>query len=525
MKRKLLAMAIMLSLALGMAAIPTAAESAANDLLLGTGDFETENVAVGWNSSLEAVNDADGAKSGSVYLAVPEGAAEDTVYGASVSLPVKADTGYTLSFWVKCGSTKSGRVLIRSNVGGQQYSMAETSRSILGDDITVRFGNTVPEGATVSPWREVKRSFVTAPETDSLLLQFYTEYETGYNDLKLCLDNVKLTEGVENLLMNGEMNSYTARYNDTKYGDVPMADNWTVYQTSDGGWNKVLEDPNDVGSGNMVLQAGKYSQVYQQNVPLAAGQYKMSFRYRATYQYSHPGPSAGCILQENYYFFGSSNTNGAKPCFRDYVGVKPQSQAEDYLWMEYVVYFTVPEDGYYAVGVGERWVVSGLMYDDIVLLPAEENTVTYVNPQFASVAGPGTTTYAPVGNITSMRGNKVASVTGGTKSGDAYNLTAIGHYLAENVDATEEFTLLTAVYKKDKETQKISLYSINLEDGESAPVTNTTTEGYPKHNSENIMVNFSVPAEDDTYTYEVKSFMWSSVSGMKPVSEAFELTY
>ncbi|MBE7025012.1 MAG: hypothetical protein E7408_03030 [Ruminococcaceae bacterium] len=529
MKRKILAMAIMLSLALGMAAVPMVGAEAGNDLLLGTGDFETENEAITWDLGMEPVTDAEGAKSGSTYLAVPEGGAEDGLYGVSVNVPVKSSTGYTLSFWVKCGSTRSGRVLIRSKVGGQQYSMAETSRSILGDDITVRFGNTVPEGATVSPWREVKRSFVTAPETDSILLQFYTQFDdTASSDMKMCIDNVKLTEGVDNLLMNGEMNWYMGNTVENKDGtQVPVPDEWTLKKA--GGcqiYNNLQEDPLAPGSGNTYWQGAKNGELVMLNVPLAAGDYKISLRYGGWN--GEGSPKIGCILQDNYTYL--SGDNGNLPIFYGNVGQEIADNADNigtgtFQWMNYSCYFTVPEDGIYVVGIGDRYNPGGHWYDDVVLVPADENDVYYSKPGKVSLKS-FADTYS-YGNFSAYRGQDVETIDDGAVSGTSYNLTVIGHYKAKNIQATEDFTLLSAIYKKNKESGAVSLYNVAVENGTTAPVNNSLNgeNAYSAHNSSNIKVDISVPIEDDTYTYEVKSYLWSSVSGMKPVSKAFKLTY
>lgn len=346
MKRKILAMAILLSLALGLAAVPAAAETP-TDLLLGTGDFETTNETIVWDHGMEVVTDADGAKSGSSYLAVPEDASEDVVYGTSVNVPVQPSTGYTLTFWVKCGGARSGGVLIRSYVDGLQYAEAETSRSILGDDINFSFGN------TASSWREVKKSFVTAPETTGILLQFYSQYKEGTNDLQMCLDNVKLTEGVENLLMNGEMNWYCGNTVENKEGkQVPVPDEWTLMKAGECQiYNNLQEDPLAPGSGNTYWQGALNGELVMLNVPLAAGDYKISLRYGGWN--GEGSPKIGCILQDNYTFL--SGDNGKLPIFYGNVGQEITDNADNFQWMNYSCYFTVPEEGMYVVGIGDRY--------------------------------------------------------------------------------------------------------------------------------------------------------------------------
>lgn len=519
MKRKILAMAIMLSLALGMAAVPMVGAAAENDLLLGTGDFETENEAIIWDLGMEPVTDAEGAKSGSSYLAVPEGADASAVYGTSVNVPVQPSTGYTLSFWVKCGGAKSGGVLIRSFVDGVKYTEAEeTSRSILGDDINFSFGN------TVSSWREVKKSFITAPETTSILLQFYSQYKDGPNDLQMCLDNVKLTEGVENLLMNGEMNWYCGYTISNSQGNqVPVPDEWTVMQAGDCQiYDNLKEDPLAPGSGNMFWHGTKNGELVMLNVPLAAGDYKISLRYGGWN--GEGSPKVGCILQEKYAFL--SGEGGNLPIFYGGIGQEITDSADNitfptFQWMNYSVYFTVPEEGIYVVGIGDRYNPGGHYYDDVVLVPADENEVYYSKPGKVSLKS-FQDNYS-FGNFSAYRGQDVAKISDGAANGASYNLTAIGHYKAKDIAATENFSLLSAVYKKNKETGAVSLYNIAIQDGTTAPVNHS--EGYSAHNSNNIKVDISVPVEDATYSYEVKSFIWSSISGMVPMSRTYGITY
>lgn len=157
----------------------------------------------------------------------------------------------------------------------------------------------------------------------------------------------------------------------------------------------------------------------------------------------------------------------------------------------------------------------------MVLVPADENDVYYSKPGKVSLKS-FADTYS-FGNFSAYRGQDVETIDDGAVSGTSYNLTAIGHYKAKDIAATENFSLLSAVYKKNKETGAVSLYNIAIQDGTTAPVNHS--EGYSAHNSNNIKVDISVPVEDATYTYEVKSYLWSSVSGMEPVSKAFKLTY
>lgn len=507
MKRKLLSLALVLSLLIGMMALPAAAGEKINLLEELDSDFESGTKEGGsFYTGMSYVKDTQNAQSGNWYLSVPEVPTEGQVYGLSVGVSVKGSTTYTVSFWARSSMAKSGRILIRNMVNGEKYttwaSESGITASALGTDVETRFGHQPAEGQERSDWYEVKKSFTTAPETNQIFLQIYSKYSSSgsENDLKLCLDNVSLVEGTENLLRNGEMNV-------NRGGSAP--DYWTAYtaKTSDATMYEVVEDPAASGSGNMVYKSGKYYQLYQ-NVVLPKGQYKLTTRFR--------GPVAASVAKGGATN-GSYISWGGNYSFNGDMGPAITESLVD-TWVTYTTYFTAPEDGTYAVGIGGRWESANRYYDDTVLLPAEDNTVEYVTKGTADVAEKKS------GNVTHVRGNSVEKISDVGTSDNVHTLTAIGHYVAKNMEETEKFTLVSAVYRKNKTTNEITLHNIVIQDGESAKVTGYK-DGLPEHNSENIMADISVPVADDTYTYEVKSFLWSSASGMKPVGEVFTLTY
>lgn len=304
-------------------------------------------------------------------------------------------------------------------------------------------------------------------------------------------------EGNVNLIF-GEEGSFETE--DIRYFWYTLDSETSARPNSNKTSNMYVPDPED--ATNTVLKIGDYNYGEREVKNFPAGRCKITLRFRGTSETSVPALALG----------KKRNFNGDIFIRYQMGDVVSESNA----WEEYTLYLTVPQTA--INDVGSLWITLGDYnykdqgyYDDIRIYKDTENTVEFFNTKNFSDAK-GTSVYQEERKFV-YRGNSLSKISDAELTEDGgHGITTVAHYIPET-ENSEEFNLISAVYRVGKDGNK-QLFDVKVKPASVSAGIDAT-----------ISDQITVPKADDDYTYELKSFIWSSVKNMQAMSDTFILHY
>lgn len=492
MKSKLLSLALVVSLLIGMVALPVAAEEIVTEPIIANGGFEEvtedETVAKNWTGGMRMESGAvEGnlSHNGDGFLHI---GADNSSYSSTFKL--QPDTDYILKFWSRTSVAGGGSFDLRFRSGGKLYSEA-VSGYVYGEHLyQENFGseNAAPteEGAVDGrfQWEEQSFSFTTPSKADGGSITFKAAATEAY----FCLDDISLTPSGRkpNLVRNGYLTTF-------KNGGARPS-----------GWVNAVPASNTVTysmlpSGDMRARFTGNNSYYGGSVPLPAGRYKLSFEWANR-------SSARDRVPNIYMKFNGQNTG-----FTDAYYIAQNTHAYD-VKQTYEYYFTVAPAA--VNGLTDFRVLPGTSgastYSDLynIRIWRDEAGVQYGKTATGTMAVKNTLSqdwYMPITKISEADLNT---------SQTAYVVLPKAHYIPTSAE-TENFTMINALYR-------------TYEDGRCVLENIAFANGQAKNglvaNANGSMEVPKLTGEED-YSYEMHSFIWSGIGTMKPMADKTVLTY
>lgn len=488
MKCKLLSLALVVSLLIGMVALPVAAEEIVTEPIIANGGFEEvteDNGTVGWSGGmvLES-NEAQGNLShgGNKYMYI---ATNGLIYSAPFALEAEKD--YILTLYSRTSIANSAQIDIRFRANGDTFDKSIPDQYVPGTHLVQdNFGSAHSAPAEGEAdgrfrWEKQQFCFTTPPLTDSAF--FYIKNQG--NDEYLCIDDVSiaLSGDAPNLIQNGRFRAFI---NDGERPSGYVGKNSYSAQPTysvDANGDTVVK----------VTEAGKYFGIF--GMSLKAGRYKLSFDYR------NDG-SASYVPQIYMKASYGTWTEGYRTAL--------QNTYWKQAWQRYEYYFTVT--GNYVVLSDVRILpgyttASGPSFFKNISLWKDEANVEYAKDQRALASnaqyGYSTEWYMPIDAI-----SDVEAVSG------VHTIKTKAHYIPTGT-GDESFVLIDSVFKVFDDGREV-LSDIAFKNG-------STTGGIVGSANSSIKVPALTGEED--YTYEIRSFIWSGTSTLRPVAKKTVLTY
>ena len=219
-----------------------------------------------------------------------------------------------------------------------------------------------------------------------------------------------------------------------------------------------------------IKTSGAYLYVLQ-NVPLAAGNYRLSFRFKAEDKTQYP----------------AIRMYGLDGEVKSFLAVGAEDE-----WTRYDYYFTVPQTTL-SPRIG-NYMPNGVCYmDDIVLAEDNETDVAFCKNFVSLNSEPKHDKYTPISKVSEI----------GEVNGKA-SVVAKVRYAPEDTPS-EKVTMVSCVYIHKNGAKELATMSVC--DGGS--VTGSV--------SKTLSDTITIPASALSESYTVETFLWDTISGMKPL--------
>ncbi len=534
MKRKIFALVLAVALVMGMMVMPGAAtepetQPTAPVNLLENASFEDAEGG-GWsyanyNSTRVDARDTEGdtAADGNFYLSLPinkssiylsfrEMNAEETEY------IIKPNRNYQLTFYARSSAGSAGWVDFRFRKNGKDYydymkSIDERSINGIGS-FSTGFGINGYE----NEWFKVELDLNSPEVVDGFWLWIYDQRTDG--DASLCVDNISLIETGKpsNPIKNGSFECFT---------NNNVLNGWNIGNPN---YAKIIEEENGnhyfQGTASAPGAGGNTGYVYQ-NMYLLPGRYELSFRFKESVVTGTRPRMLLTLPDANEEIKSTMKWSGTDA---DRI-ISPQHREDT--WETYKCWFEVLDNNSEPNFAGHKvqlrlstaWAYNQYSLDDVVVKRADNSYIYYadapsvMNSAETNAIDSKETHKASTYDLAWTKGNPVSSISecsdGVDVNAEKKAVNAIGYYVPKTKDA-ETFTVMTAVYEIDKTTKMRKLNTIQMADG-------TAVNGVPATADNDVYIDKLTGAE--TYTYELKSFIWDVATGMKPLTNAESLTY
>lgn len=437
--------------------------------LNGDGTLPTGNISISGGASVITTG---GAQDGDNYVSLESGS-------LNVSVSVKENTSYKVTFWVKTSAEASLSVRMypfTSRDGWYDWTTYCNNNDIEyvhGGECTTEFNTGITQ-AGGSDW--MKTGFEFHVPHDCTTVVIYISGRDGTTDPFRAVDNISLVElEEENLVKNGSFDS-------TLYGNIgaynltqAAATGWMFhpsehyngkfsYTTEANGNNYVQLQPGPVGDWRGV--------VLYQTLYLYTGDYELSFKRRIT---------SGSGVPVSLVAAAPAATNYNSPRHVMNVGGTVTEG-----WESYKVCLTVTTKGQFNLTFGNVWFHGEHAYDDVKLTRVSDAAVSY---------GTAVSKYVDTDGDTDFKYTPV------TASSSAQTVQAYGWVSA--AAASESVKLLHAVYKI-VDGDRI-LYSVAIQN--VTPGTAFVSE------------NINVPAVTGEESYKLETLVWDSLENLRPIAE------
>jgi len=409
------------------------------------------------------------AHSGTHSLSMPTG------YFKIGWFPVKALTNYTLSFWMQNSKADA----IKFYAGNNAFLLdGNKSGSSLPDMV---FGE-AHEGDDVNVWREVRVNFTTPAGINMMNIAMNGNAE----DPALLIDDLSLVETGKDFgrMTNGDF-------------EEPLIHQFYAFRP----WNS-----NNASYGLHVglAEDAETGNHYLKSLSSADGDLALEIWY----------PFSGLEGNRFKLSFSQRFTNNGRPTLRFYTGSKPYfgefpRASLDYIWEDYTMYIHGAAPG----AAGSLWFMS---FDlDNISIDVDENSLGfYKDIVLYTENAAGRHFSDPFDGATcttekTVKANALSDITADASGLKTVNARAHVIPTADSTGAFQktEVTLLTAVYKYDKDGNKC-LVTVNI-------ATDASSDGKVL----DAVGTVQVPENTQDATYKVEAVAWNSVDGMKALFE------